>query len=84
MEEVNAAIAQEVDALQEIQKGYDTVQEQQPDLRMVVMQDEFLYLKEQINNALGELITLIVGLEDRFEALEKRLELFNKKSGQKI
>jgi hypothetical protein len=49
-----------------------------------VTQDDFTYLKGQINNALEQLVELFVGLEDRFDLLDERIAQYNRKSSHKL
>jgi len=48
------------------------------------MEDKIDELKTKVNKSLGELVRIVLQQKKRIDALEERLEHFNKRSGQKI
>jgi len=70
MEETDAAMSEAIEDIK-IEVTYFTA-------------DEMSNLKAQINHAFGELVSILVSIEDRLDALDERIALFNVKSGQKI
>ena len=65
-----------IEMVQELSKNQETVE--------YVTQDDLTSLKGQINEALAQLVELFIGVEDAITNLNDRIDLFNKKSGQKI
>lgn len=49
-----------------------------------LVQEEIDSIKDQVNAALSTLIDMVVGLEERFDALDARIVEFNRKGGHKL
>lgn len=48
------------------------------------LQDELDAIKDQVNQALATVIEMVVGLEERFDALDSRIQEFNRRGGHKL